>query len=130
MKSHSSTLLVEVRTFRQNHPDVRYVDLISEVDVGKHYPALLEQQLLARTPQSAARQALFIEQVPIQLAMQAAELKLKGQAGLTAQGVQFVETLTRPGTGSRQVDGLDITVRPLAFLRKPGATPDVVENML
>ena len=109
---------------------VQYLkDLISEVDVGKHYPALLEQQLLARTPQSAARQALFIEQVPIQLAMQAAELKLKGQAGLTAQGVQFVETLTRPGTGSRQVDGLDITVRPLAFLRKPGATPDVVENM-
>ncbi|MCR4541188.1 hypothetical protein NUV89_22610 [Pseudomonas sp. 18.1.10] len=104
-------------------------DLISEVDIGKHYPALLEQHLLSDSAPSRARLALFIEQVPIQLAMQASELKLKGQAGLTAQGVQFVEAVTRPGAGSRQVDGMDLTVRPLAFLRKPGATPDVVENM-
>ncbi|WLH88015.1 hypothetical protein PSH87_15155 [Pseudomonas sp. FP453] len=104
-------------------------DLISEVDIGKHYPALLEQHLAGDSAQSRERLALFAEQVPIQLAMQASELKLKGQAGLTAQGVQFVEAVTRPGAGSRQVDGLDLTVRPLAFLRKPGATPDVVENM-
>lgn len=104
-------------------------DLISDVDIGKHYPALLQQHLLGDTAQSRERLALFIEQVPIQLAMQATELKLKGQAGLGAQGVRFVETVTRPGAGSRQVDGVDITVRPLAFLRKPGATPDVVENM-
>ncbi|WP_395607112.1 dermonecrotic toxin domain-containing protein [Pseudomonas sp. B22129] len=104
-------------------------DLISEVDIGKNYPALLEQHLLSDNAQSRARQALFIEQVPIQLAMQATQLRLEGQAGMTAQGVQFVETATRPGAGSRQVGGVEITVRPLAFLRKPGATPDVVENM-
>ena len=104
-------------------------ELISDIDIGKHYPALLEQHLLGDTEQSRARLALFVEQVPIQLAMQAAELKLKGQAGLSAKGVQFVEAVTRPGTGSREVDGLALTVRPLAFLRKPGATPDVVTNM-
>lgn len=104
-------------------------DLISDIDIGKHYPALLEQHLLGDTAQSRARQALFVEQVPIQLAMQAAELKLKGEAGLSAKGVQFIEAVTRPGTGSREVDGQVLTVRPLAFLRKPGATPDVVTNM-
>ncbi|MGY2159820.1 dermonecrotic toxin domain-containing protein [Pseudomonas tolaasii] len=104
-------------------------DLISEVDIGKHYPALLQQQLLAGTPQSRAREALFIEQVPLQLAMQAAELRLKGEAGLTARGLRFVETVIQPGPGPRHVDGMEITVRPLAFLRKPGAIPDVVENM-
>lgn len=104
-------------------------DLVSDVDIGKHYPALLEQHLQADTVQSQARLALFIEQVPIQLAMQAAELKLKGKAGLTAQGVQWVETVTRSGIGSREANGLELTVRPLAFLRKTGATPDVVTNM-
>ena len=104
-------------------------DLISDIDIGKHYPALLEQHLLGDTAQSRARQALFVEQVPIQLAMQAAELKLKGEAGLSAKGVQFIEAVTRPGTSSREVDGQVLTVRPLAFLRKPGATPDVVTNM-
>ena len=104
-------------------------DLISDIDIDKHYPALLEQHLLGDTAQSRARQALFVEQVPIQLAMQAAELKLKGEAGLSAKGVQFIEAVTRPGTSSREVDGQVLTVRPLAFLRKPGATPDVVTNM-
>ncbi len=104
-------------------------DLISDIDVGKHYPALLEQHLLGDTPQSRARQALFSEQVPIQLAMQATELRLKGQARLSVLGGRYIEAATQAGTGPRQVDGVDITVRPLAFLRKSGATPDVIENM-
>ncbi|SET32010.1 hypothetical protein SAMN03159512_02006 [Pseudomonas sp. NFR09] len=104
-------------------------DLISKVDIGQHYPALLNQQLLSDTAQARERAALFCEQVPIQLAMQALELKLKGQAGISAKGYQFVEAIAQPGAGARRVDGQEITVRPLAFLRKPGATPDVVANM-
>lgn len=104
-------------------------NVISSVDIGRHYPQLLNRELLSDTPQSRERAARFVEQVPIQLAMQALELKLKGEAGISAQGYRFVEALTQPGAGSKQVDGQEITVRPLAFVRKPGATPDVVDNM-
>ena len=51
MKSHSSTLLAEVRSFRQNHPDVRYVDLIA-LDIpghfyGKRYPVEMLEKVAA-----------------------------------------------------------------------------------
>ncbi|WP_256858644.1 dermonecrotic toxin domain-containing protein [Pseudomonas synxantha] len=104
-------------------------NLISSVDIGRHYPQLLNRELLSETQQSRDRAARFVEQVPIQLAMQALEFKLKGEAGMSAQGYRFIEALTQPGAGSKQVDGQEITVRPLAFVRKPGATPDVVDNM-
>lgn len=104
-------------------------DLINNVDIGEHYPALLKQRLLSDTPPARERATLFAEQVPLQLNMQALELKLKGEAGITAQGCRFVEAISRPGTGPRTVDNQEITVRPLALLRKPGATPDVVANM-
>ncbi|MBV4455361.1 hypothetical protein KVG91_22525 [Pseudomonas sp. SWRI103] len=104
-------------------------DLISQVDIGKHYPALLNQHLLSSTEATRGRAALFSEQVPLQLAMRAMELKLKGEAGITDKGYRFVEAVTRPGSGPREVDGQEVTMRPLAFLRKPGAAPDVVANM-
>ena len=54
MKSHSSTLLAEVRSFRQNHPDVRYVDLIA-LDIpghfyGKRYPIDMLEKVAAGGP--------------------------------------------------------------------------------
>ncbi|KAF1025618.1 MAG: hypothetical protein GAK37_02839 [Pseudomonas sp.] len=103
--------------------------IICQVDIGRHYPALLDCELLADTDRARERQSRFIEQVPIQLAMQALEFKLKGEAGITAKGYQFVDAVIRPGAGIKQVDGQDITVRPLAFVRKPGAIPDVAANM-
>jgi hypothetical protein len=104
-------------------------NLVSSVDIGSHYPQLLNRELQSDSPSARDRTARFIEQVPIQLAMQALELKLKGEAGITDLGYRFIEAVTHPGVGSKQVDGQAITVRPLAFVRKPGATPDVAVNM-
>ena len=104
-------------------------DLINTVDIGGHYPELLKRELLDDSPAARDRLARFIEQVPLQLAMQALELKLKGEAGITAQGHAFIEAITQPGAGGKSAAGQEITVRPLAFVRKPGATPDVVANM-
>lgn len=103
--------------------------LIDNVDIGKHYPALINRELLSDTAKAHEREAQFAEQVPIQLAMQALELKLKGESGLTARGYRYLEAVLEPGAGVKQVDGQEITLRPLAFVRKPGATPDVVDNM-
>lgn len=104
-------------------------NLINRVDIGQHYPQLLKRELLSDTELSRDRTARFVEQVPIQLAMQALELKLKGEAGISTQGYRFIEAIIQPGAGSKQVDGQEITVRPLAFVRKQGATPDQVDNM-
>lgn len=125
------TMEIRLRGQRVEDPQLPQMlkDLISTVDIGQHYPALLNDLLLSDTPQARERAALFVEQVPLQLLMQAQELKLKGQAGITAKGCQLVEAALRPGVGPRQVEGQEITLRPLAFLRKPGATPDVVANM-
>ena len=64
MKSHASTLLAEVRTFRQNHPDVRYVDLIA-LDIpghfyGKRYPIEMLEKVAAGSPLKLPQNAVLL----------------------------------------------------------------------
>ena len=64
MKSHSSTLLAEVRSFRQNHPDVRYVDLIA-LDIpghfyGKRYPVEMLEKVAAGSPLKLPQNAVLL----------------------------------------------------------------------
>ena len=64
MKSHSSTLLAEVRTFRQSHPDVRYVDLIA-LDIpghfyGKRYPIEMLEKVAAGSPLKLPQNAVLL----------------------------------------------------------------------
>lgn len=64
MKSHASTLLAEVRTFRQNHPDVRYVDLIA-LDIpghfyGKRYPVEMLEKVAAGGPLKLPQNAVLL----------------------------------------------------------------------
>ncbi|NWA84489.1 glutamine synthetase family protein [Pseudomonas sp. D2002] len=64
MKNQSSTLLAEVRTFRQNHPDVRYVDLIA-LDIpghfyGKRYPVDMLEKVAAGSPLKLPQNAVLL----------------------------------------------------------------------
>lgn len=64
MKSPSATLLAEVRTFRQNHPDVRYVDLIA-LDIaghfyGKRYPVEMLEKVAAGGPLKLPQNAVLL----------------------------------------------------------------------
>ena len=64
MKSQHSTLLAEVRTFRQNHPDVRYVDLIA-LDIpghfyGKRYPIEMLEKVAAGSPLKLPQNAVLL----------------------------------------------------------------------
>ncbi|MGA9705750.1 dermonecrotic toxin domain-containing protein [Pseudomonas sp.] len=103
--------------------------IITQVDIGSTYPALLQRQLLDDTPATRERRTLFAEQVPIQLAMQALEFKLKGECGISERGYRYLDAVLSPGAGDKMVDQQAIVVRPLAFLRKPDAAPDVVTSM-
>ena len=104
--------------------------LIQQIDAGKNYPELVRRELLDDPEKKTRRQALFAEQVPIELKMRALELTAKGEAGFdNAMGFRYLQAILDPTPGKKFVNGNEITVRPLALMRLPGAVPDVVENM-
>ncbi|MGF6097339.1 hypothetical protein [Pseudomonas sp. 18175] len=105
-------------------------ELIQTIDIGKNYPALLKRELLDTPATRTERQSLFAQQIPIELQIKALELTAKGESGFdNAMGFRYLKAVLDPKPGAKIVDGKQILMRPLAFVREPGATPDVVENM-
>ncbi|WLH87377.1 dermonecrotic toxin domain-containing protein [Pseudomonas sp. FP2338] len=102
--------------------------VITDLDIGKTYPALLKEKLLDNPAEMAERRSLFVQQVPIEIQLKALELGIKGEAGFDNTGVRYVQEIFKPGTGPRIVDGKEIVIRPLAFDNKGQGTVDVVEG--
>ncbi|MDQ0740033.1 hypothetical protein [Pseudomonas sp. W4I3] len=103
--------------------------LIQRVNIGLNYPNYIRQELIDDTEAAQKRRRLFKQQRPLQLKTQALEYKLQGLAGLTARGVRYVAAVLNEERAGRWVGETEIVMRPLAFLRKPGASADVVQNM-
>ncbi len=102
--------------------------LVSDLDIGKTYPALLKEKLLDDPAKMAERRSLFAQQVPIELQLKALELGIKGKAGFNNTGFRYIQEILKPGPGSKSVDGKEIVIRPLAFDNKPNGKTDVVEG--
>lgn len=102
--------------------------VITDLDIGKTYPALLKEKLLDNPAEMAERRSLFVQQVPLEIQLKALELGIKGEAGFDNTGVRYVQEIFKPGTGPRMVDGNEIVIRPLAFDNKSEGTIDVVES--
>lgn len=105
------------------------LDLVSRVDVGKHYPEYLEAQLLGQNPETRERLRLFGLELSLHLPLRALEHSIKGEHGFSLLGYRYVEALFQPLAAERTVEEQSIVIRPLAFQRKTGATCDVVSNM-
>lgn len=105
------------------------LDLVSRVDVGKHYPEYLEAQLLGQNPEARERLRLFGLELSLHLPLRALEHSIKGEHGFSLLGYRYVEALFQPLAAERMVEEQSIVIRPLAFQRKTGATCDVVSNM-
>ncbi|MHC8314197.1 dermonecrotic toxin domain-containing protein [Pseudomonas sp. LB3P31] len=105
------------------------LDLVSRVDVGKHYPEYLETQLLGESPQATERRRVFALESSIQLPLRALEHSIKGEHGFSFLGYRYVDAVLHPMAAERIVDEQAIVVRPLAFQRKAGAACDVTSNM-
>lgn len=105
------------------------LDLVSRVDIGKHYPELIRNALLAETPEARERGRLFGLELAVNLPLLALEYSLKAEHGFTRQGYRYVEALMHNSAAERFVDHQDIVLRPLAFQRKADAECDVVSNM-
>lgn len=105
--------------------------LITQVDIGKHYPALIKSKLLEDPAQSLRRQKLYTEQLRLQLPLLALQYKIRGLHGLTEQGYRYVCAVMNTETEKQRVDGYPVVIRPLALYPKRRLTTavDTVDNM-
>ena len=103
--------------------------LIEKVDIGRLYPKHLEDALLSNTADAGVREKLFASQINVQLPLEALELSLKKESGMTAPGARQVAAVVQTSAADQQVDGVAVVIRHLALLRHPEARPDIVSNM-
>jgi hypothetical protein len=105
--------------------------LVTEVNIGEAYPALIKQKLLGDTKETQRRQHLFASHLRIQLPLQTLQHKIRGEAGIDDQGYRYVVAAMQEKPTERFVDGQEIIIRPLAFI--PGGRlsnkADEVANM-
>jgi hypothetical protein len=102
--------------------------LVCQVDIGRHYPALLKRALLTDPAESAKRQAAYIDQLRAQLPLQALVLKMRSEGHFCDSAYQRVAALVQPP--ERRPSALrNTTLRPLAFRATVGAQADEVTNM-
>jgi hypothetical protein len=106
-------------------------NLVTSVDIGKTYPQLLEQRLVEDKTQAARLQQLYSRQLPVELSLLALQHKIRGEAGIDEQGYRYVVAALAVEPTDRRVDGEDIVVRPLAFVKsdKASDSADEVLNM-
>ena len=111
---------------------VEYLEgLVSRVDIGNAYPALIQQTLLDNPKEATRRCVLFGQHLRIQLPLLALQCKIRDEDGLNEQGYAYVKALMHTDPAERQVQGQLIVMRPLAFVpsHRQDSTPDKVTNM-
>lgn len=110
---------------------VSYLEqLVSSVDIGKTYPAHLQNLLVDDSEQAATLQTLYTSQLSIELPLLALQHKIQGKAGITEAGYRYVVAALANTGDERHVDHNEIVIRPLAFLaHRSGSQADTVNNM-
>ncbi|MBY8929402.1 hypothetical protein J1G34_10200 [Pseudomonas sp. Wu6] len=106
-------------------------DLIEDIDIGEHYPALIKQKLLDEPVQSSHRQQLYTSHLRLQLPLLALQMKIRRQGAIDELGYRYVAAVMHTDEHDRHVDGQPIVIRALAFVPtlRPGHERDVVANM-
>lgn len=103
--------------------------LVSRTNVGERYPQKIRELLLSDNSEARRREALFDQELKVRLPLQALEHKIRGEHGFTVMGYRYVKALMQPDAARRVVDGQDIIIHPLAFIRTPDSAADIVTNM-
>ena len=108
-------------------PDAAYVrDLVSDLDVGASYQALLREKLSVHDPAYHRRVRLFGVCMPPLLILAAFELKLQKVFSEGALG--FVRAIVEmpDGLARLPVEGRQVVLSPLQLVAEAGGAPDVV----
>ncbi|HEF4759167.1 TPA: hypothetical protein SAN82_001576 [Pseudomonas putida] len=90
--------------------------LVTQVNIGAAYPALVKRKLLTDPQETLRRQELYVRHLRAQLPLLALEYKIRGQAGIDERGYQYVVAVLQQNPADRFVDGQEIIIRPLAFI--------------
>ncbi|WP_268800631.1 dermonecrotic toxin domain-containing protein [Pseudomonas huanghezhanensis] len=98
--------------------------LVTRVDIGRTYPALVRHYLITDQAQAARREVLFADQLRVQLPLKALEQKIRGEGNMSDAGYRRIRSLLQPSD-----DTATGVLRPLAFIAQPGAPADQVSNM-
>ncbi|AZE58322.1 hypothetical protein C4K03_6215 [Pseudomonas synxantha] len=111
---------------------VQYVEgLITQVDIGTTYPALIRSKLIDDPAEVLRRKTLYAEHLRLQLPLLALQFKIRQQNGLDERGYRYVAAAMQPEISDRYVDGQAIVMRYLGFIpkRRQDNSQDVVTNM-
>ncbi|WP_426203382.1 dermonecrotic toxin domain-containing protein [Pseudomonas sp. TWP3-1] len=104
--------------------------LVTAVDIGRTYPAMLKRRLIDDPSEAPALRQLYAHQLPIELALLALQYKIRGEARLDERGYRYVVAAFATDASAREVDGQPIVIRPLAFMaHRSNDTVDTVANM-
>ncbi|MDH0731914.1 hypothetical protein N5F23_16180 [Pseudomonas sichuanensis] len=98
--------------------------IVSELDIGRSYPAMLRDKLLDDAAGKRERQALLGAQLRNQLPALAMELHLRDQ-GISKDCVERVGEIFTPAV---EDDAEHWVLRPLGLLRRTDAAPDMLLN--
>ncbi|KRP62975.1 dermonecrotic toxin domain-containing protein [Pseudomonas trivialis] len=111
---------------------VAYLEqLITQADIGRHYPEQVNTRLLKDPAQSQRRRRLYTEQLRLQLPLLALQYKIRQTFDLDELGYRYVCAVMLEDAAQRRVDGYAVVIRPLALrpTRRLGNAADRVENM-
>ncbi|AWY42093.1 hypothetical protein DKY63_20160 [Pseudomonas putida] len=105
--------------------------LVTQVDIGATYLALIKGKMLTDPQESLRRQGLYSRHLRLQLPLLALQYKIRGQAGLDERGYRHVLAAMQEKPADRFVDGQEIIIRPLAFITgdRTDGKVDEVANM-
>lgn len=105
--------------------------LITAVNVGKTYPALIKDRMVDDAIKSAHLNELYTRHLRVQLPLIALQCKIRGEAAIDELGYRYIVAVMDPSVEKPQVDGHDIVIRPLAFVAQNSAnnSVDTVANM-
>ncbi|NWB29829.1 hypothetical protein [Pseudomonas gingeri] len=133
MRHTGMRIRIEVRGLAQPVPDWMAPDylrgLVTRADIGQAYPDLLKARLLTDAAEARRREALFVAQWRVRLPLQALELKIRDESGVSVDGFRHVQALVQPAAPGRRVDGMEIVLRPLAFKARADWRADAVQAM-
>lgn len=105
--------------------------LVTTLNIGETYPALIKRQLLSDPAQTLERQALYVRHLRVQLPLQALQFKIRGERGIDERGYRYTAAAMLENPAERFVDEQKIVIRPLAFItgESKDSLGDEVANM-
>lgn len=109
-----------------------YVEgLVTTVNIGKTYPALIKERLVDDPIKSLELSRLYRAHLQVQLPLLALQCKIRKEGAIDEQGYRYIVAVMSAAGEARRVDDQEIVIRPLSFVldQQTDDSADIVTNM-